>query len=193
MKLILASGSKQRKDIFDMVGFKYKVISSDIEENSNEVEPDKYVVDLSKQKALAVANSMDYDAVVVASDTVIYMDGKYYEKPKSKEEAYQNIKEMSGNKTIAYTGVTIYDKYQNKQISFSDSCNVYIKELDDEDIKWYIENEENILGRCGYVILGKAAIFIDKVEGDYNTVFGISPSKLCDKLKELGYKISDFC
>lgn len=193
MKLILASGSKQRKDIFDLVGFKYEVIVSDIEENSDEQKPDKYVEDLSKQKACAVAESLEYDAVVVASDTIIYMDGKVYEKPKSKEEAYESMKEMSGNKTIAYTGVTIYDKYQNKVITYSDFCNVYIKELDDEEIKWYVENEENILGRCGYAMLGKACVFLDKVEGDYNTLFGISASKLYDHLKELGYKISDFC
>lgn len=193
MKLILASGSKQRKDIFDMVGLKYEVICSDIEENSYETEPDKYVEDLSKQKAFAVASSIDYDAIVVASDTIIYMGGKVYEKPKSKEEAFNNMKEMSGKVTYAYTGVTIYDKYQDKQITYSDFCKVYIKKLDDEDIKWYIDNEENILGRCGYAILGKASIFLDKVEGDYNTLFGISPSKLYDCLKDLGYKISDLC
>lgn len=193
MKLILASGSKQRKDIFDMVGLKYEVICSDIEENSYETEPNKYVEDLSKQKALAVASSIDYDAVVVASDSIIYMDGKVYEKPKSKEEVFDNMKEMSGKVTYAYTGVTIYDKYQKKQITYSDLCKVYIRKLDDEDIKWYIDNEENILGRCGYAILGKASIFLDKVEGDYNTLFGISPSKLYSYLKDLGYKISDFC
>ena len=57
---------------------------------------------------------------------------------------------------------------------------------------WYIENENNLLSRCGYVILGKAALFLDKVNGDYNTLFGISPSKLYEQLKKLGYKLSDF-
>lgn len=42
-------------------------------------------------------------------------------------------------------------------------------------------------------MLGKACVFLDKVEGDYNTLFGISASRLYDHLKELGYKISDFC
>ena len=120
------------------------------------------------------------------------MDGKIYEKPKSKDEAFNNIKEMSGKKTNAYTGVTIKDLYKNKEITFYDVCAVYIKDVSDEDVKWYVDNEENILKRCGYAILGKAAIFLDKVEGDYNTLFGISPSKVYDKLKELGYNISDF-
>lgn len=41
-------------------------------------------------------------------------------------------------------------------------------------------------------MLGKAAFFLNKVNGDYNTLFGISPSKIYEKLKELGYKITDF-
>ena len=45
---------------------------------------------------------------------------------------------------------------------------------------------------CGYVPLGKAAIFLDSVNGDYNTMFGISPSLVFSKLKELGYSISNF-
>lgn len=67
-----------------------------------------------------------------------------------------------------------------------------MKEIIDEDIMWYVENEENILNICGYAMLGKASLFLDKVNGDYNTLFGISPSKVYEKFKELGYKISDF-
>ena len=193
MNLILASGSKQRQNIFNMIGLKYKVILSNVEEESNAVNPEKYVIELSKNKADSVENQISEEAVIIAADTIIYMDGKKYEKPKNKEEAFQNIKEMSGKTTFAITGVTIKDTYQDKEICFSDITEVHIKELSDEDIKWYIENEENLLNISGYVMLGKASIFLDKVIGDYNTLFGISPSKIYDKLKELGYKISDFC
>ena len=62
----------------------------------------------------------------------------------------------------------------------------------DEDIKWYVDNDKYILERCGYSIHGKAAIFVDKVVGDYNTVLGISISKVYSKLKELGYSLNDF-
>ena len=99
---------------------------------------------------------------------------------------------MSGKITYAITGTTIKDLYQNKEICFSDVSEVHIRKVDDEDIKWYVENEEAILERSGYAIMVKAAIFVDKIIGDHNTLFGISPSKLYEKLKELGYKISDF-
>lgn len=192
IKLILASISKQRKDIFDMLGLKYDVVVSDIEEKCEFTNPEDYVMELSRLKASAVQSKINDKAIIVSADGIIYMDGKIYEKPKNKQEAFNNIKEMSGKITYAYTGVTIKDLYKNQEITFYDMCEVYINELLDEDIKWYVDNEENLLNRCGYVILGKASLFIKKVNGDYNTVFGISPSKVYEKLKELGYKISDF-
>ena len=124
--------------------------------------------------------------------TLHICNNKIYEKPKSKEEAFNNMKEMSGKATYAVTGVTIKDLYQNKEITFSDTAEVWLKKINEEDIKWYIENDKNILERCGYSMLGKGAIFLDKINGDHNTLFGISPSAVYEKLQELGYKISDF-
>lgn len=192
MKLILASTSKQRQDILKMIGLKYEVVKSLVEEESLETDPEKYVKELSRNKARSVESQIKEKAIIVAADTVIYMDGKIYEKPKSKEEAFQNLKEMSGKITYSITGVTIKDLYQNKEICFADSVEVHLRKISSEDIKWYVENDKDIFNRCGYSILGKAAIFLDKVNGDYNTLFGISPSKLYEKFKELGYKISDF-
>ena len=192
MKLILASTSKQRQDILKMIGLKYEVVKSLVEDESLETDLEKYVKELSRNKARSVEAQIKEKAIIVAADTVIYMDGKIYEKPKSKEEAFQNLKEMSGKITYSITGVTIKDLYQNKEICFADSVEVHLRKISSEDIKGYVENDKDIFNRCGYSILGKAAIFLDKVNGDYNTLFGISPSKLYEKFKELGYKISDF-
>ena len=192
MKLILASGSKQRRYIFDMIGFKYEIVKSLEEEKSSETEPELYVQELSKCKADSVEKQLKEKAIIIAADSVIYMNNKIYEKPKSKEEAFNNMKEMSGKVTYAITGVTIKDLYQGKEISFSDTAEVCFKKINDEDIRWYVENDEDILDRSGYSVLGKAAIFLDKINGDHNTVFGISPSRVYEKLQELGYKISDF-
>ena len=192
MKLILASGSRRRQDIFNMIGLKYEVVTSDEEENSTAKEPGDYVKELSRTKANSVAKKIKEKAVIVSADTIVYMDGKTYEKPKSKEEAFNNLKEMSGKATYAYTGTTIKDLYQNKEITFCDICKVYIKNISDEDIRWYVENQEYLLDISGYAMMGKAAAFLDKIEGDHNALFGISPSSVYENLKKLGYKISDF-
>ena len=192
MKLILASSSKNRQDLFKMVGLKYEVVKSTIEEHSDATEPKEYVKDLSRDKANSVAEQIKEKALIIAADTVIYMDGKIYEKPKDRKEAYETMKSMSGKVTYGVTGITIKDLYQDKEITFADTAEVHLKEISDEDIKWYVENDKYVLQRCGYSIMGKAAFFIDKVVGDYNTVFGISLSRVYSKLQELGYSLSDF-
>ena len=192
MKLILASNSKTRKDIFDMVGWKYEVITSNVVENSNSVDPKQYVIDLSKDKANSVVSQITDKALIISADSIIYMDNKKFEKPKTKEEGFENIKKMSGKVNYAITGVTIKDLYQNKEISFTDVTEVYFKNVSDKDIAWYVENEKYLLNRAGYSIAGKTSIFVDKIVGDYYNILGMPISKLYSKLNELGYSISDF-
>ena len=192
MKLILASSSKQRRDIFDMIGLKYEVVTSLANEESNKTNPIEYVKELSKIKANSVKEQVNEKAIIIAADSIICLDNKIYEKPKSKEEAFNNMKEMSGKVTKAITGVTILDLYQSKEVCFADITEVKLKKIQDEDIKWYVDNEYKLLNVCGYAILGKAALFLDKINGDHNTLFGISPSRVYEELKKLGYKLSDF-
>lgn len=192
MEIILASSSKQRQDIFNIIGLKYKVVTSNIEEYSNKLEPDKYVEELSLNKAISVSKQIDYKAIIIAADTIIYSKGKKYEKPKTKEEAFINLKELSGTKNTSYTGITIMDLYKDKIITFSTSVDIYFKNILKNEIEWYVNNESKLFKCCGYVPLGKAALFIDKIEGDYNTLLGISPSAVFEKLKDLGYSIDDF-
>ena len=192
MKIILASSSKQRQDILKMIGLKYEVIISDVEEISNEKKPNRYVEELSLNKAKSVEKQIKDKAIIISADTIIYSNNKIYEKPKSKEEAYSNLKELSNNKCTAYTGITLIDLYKEKVICSSSKVNVYFNEIKDEEAEWYVNNEEKIFKCCGFVPLGKASLFIDKIEGDYNTLLGISPSIIYNKLKELGYSLTDF-
>lgn len=192
MNLILASSSENRRNLFDMVGFDYEVITSKEKEYSNKKDPDEFVKELSLIKATSVANQISKKAVIVACDSVIYLDNKIYEKPKTQEEAKKNLLEMNGKTVYSVTGLTIKDLYQNKTITVSDTCKVTFKDISIDDVDWYIENEKTIYDRCGFAIQGKAAFFIDKVEGDFNTLIGISLSQLNECLKELGYKLSDF-
>lgn len=68
LKLILASGSKQRQDIFKNIGLKYEVIKSVVEEKSDSTEPSEYVKDLSKDKAKSVASQINEKAIIIAAD-----------------------------------------------------------------------------------------------------------------------------
>lgn len=191
MKLILASNSRTRKEILDKVGLKYEVCPSNIEEYSIETDPKEYVMDLSRQKGLAVASSIN-EGVILSADSIIYIDNKKLEKPKTKESAKEMLKLLSGRVNYAVTGVTIVDKYQDKTITFNEVTEVYFDEMSDEEMDWYIENEQFIFERCGYSIAGKSAIYIPKINGDYYNILGMPISRVYKELHRLGYNLSDF-
>ena len=185
MKLILASNSRTRKEILNKVGLKYEVVPSNIEEHSDKTNPKEYVMDLSKQKAQAVAKIVK-EGVILSADSIIYIDSKKLEKPKTKEQAKEMLQNLSGKTNYAVTGVTIIDLYQNKEITFNEVTEVYFDKLTEEEIDWYIDNEEYIFERCGYSIAGKSAIYIPKINGDYYNILGMPISKLYKELKALG-------
>lgn len=191
MKLILASNSRTRKEVLDKVGLSYDVIPSDIEEKSDKIDPKEYVMDLSKQKADNVAKRLK-EGVIISADSIIYIDNKKLEKPKTKEQAKEMLINLSGRVNYAVTGVTIIDLYQNKSITLNEVTEVYFDELTDEEIDWYIENEQYIFERCGYSIAGKSAIYIPKINGDYYNILGMPISRIYKEFSKLGYKLSDF-
>lgn len=191
MRLILASNSRTRKEVLDKVGLKYSVIPSNIEEHSDKTDPKEYVMDLSKQKAEAVSKEIK-EGVILSADSIIYIDNKKIEKPKTKEQAKEMLKNLSGRINYAVTGVTIIDLYQNKSITLNEVTEVIFDNLTDEEIEWYIENEQYIFERCGYSIAGKSAIYIPKINGDYYNILGMPISRVYKELNKLGYKLSDF-
>lgn len=191
MKLILASNSRTRKDILDKVGLKYEVCPSNIEEHSIETDPKEYVMDLSRQKGLAIASNVS-EGVILSADSIIYIDDKKLEKPKTREAAKEMLKLLSGRVNYAVTGVTIVDKYKDKIITFNEITEVYFDEMSDEEMDWYIENEQFIFERCGYSIAGKSAIYIPKINGDYYNILGMPISRVYKELHKLGYNLSDF-
>ena len=148
-------------------------------------------MDLSRQKAEAIARDLK-EGVILSADSIIYIDDKKLEKPKTKEQAKIMLQNLSGRVNYAVTGVTIIDLYQNKKITLNEITEVYFDELTEEEIDWYIENEQYIFERCGYSIAGKSAIYIPKINGDYYNILGMPISRVYKELNKLGYKLSDF-
>lgn len=108
MKLILASTSKLKNEILDKVRMKHESINSDFEEkSSNKNNVYKYVKDLSFGKAKSVEEKVG-QAIILGIDTIVYANEKILEKPKSLEEAKQNLKSSAGKTTSVITGIKFY-------------------------------------------------------------------------------------
>ena len=190
-KLILASGSKWRKQLLEMSGFVCEAIPSDCDENIEYTNPEEYVLELSKEKAEDVAKRCK-EGIILAADTIGHMNNKRFEKPKNREEAFDFMRELSGKGNDFITGVTIIDLYQNKTVSFTDNVKVKLQELSDDEINWYIDNQPNIYDCAGYVADECAALFITELIGDYKSMVGLPINKIYNELKKLGYSMRDF-
>ena len=191
IRLILASNSKWRKEIINMAGLKCEQVPSSGDPDLDIKNPDDYVKELSSFKAHEVANNLE-NCIVIGADTVGYLDGKIFEKPANREEAFNNIKELSGKVNYAVTGCTIIDKYQNKEITFCEKVKVQFDELTDEEINWYIDHEKNVYTSAGYSLETCASLFTPRIEGDYKAIIGLPICRIYEELKKLGYTINDF-
>ena len=193
MRIILASSSITRRKIMDELNIKYDIITSDIEERSQSSDPKLYVEELSRNKALSVSNKVeDNKSLIIAADTIIYKDGKKYEKPKTIEEVIANLKELSGAKNQGITGVTIFDTSNGNSETFSCTTDVYFKNISEEDIMWYVSHEKDLLKKAGYSLEGTMSLFLEKIDGDYYNVLGLPLGMLYSKINEMGYSLKDF-
>ena len=192
MRVILASSSITRRKIMDELNIKYDIVTSDIDEVSTAKDPCKYVEELSLNKAEAVAKKVgNGNFLVIAADSIIYKDGKKYQKPKSIEEAKENLRQLSGVKNQGITGVTNIDTSKGKRKNYSCVTEVYFKNISEEDILWYVEHEDNLLKKAGYSLEGTMSLFLEKLDGDYYNVLGLPLGKLYTNINDLGYSLKD--
>lgn len=105
-RLILASASPRRKEILGKTGLEFEIIVSDCDENIDEKQPDKLVMELSKLKASDIA-SKNPDALVIGADTVVSHKGLIMGKPKTREEAIKMIQNFADDIHQVYTGITL--------------------------------------------------------------------------------------
>lgn len=190
IKLILASNSRWRKEILDMAGLKYIAVSSDIDENIEYKDPIEYVQELSRMKANSVASRFK-EGIIISADTIGYIDNEKFEKAKSREEAFENMKKISGKISYTVTGVTIIDLYQNRTVTFPDVSEIYMKEISDEEINWYLDHEEGAYETSLCAIDKCASLFVKRINGDDKSIIGLPIQRVYDELKKLGYSISD--
>lgn len=186
-EFILASGSPRRKELLTAVGLEYMVLVPIADESSvpKDMSVDLYVQELALLKAAAVAKVAvtRQDAVIIAADTIVALDGEILGKPKDEEDAFKMLKSLSGRKHDVYTGYCLMRERDAFTVCKSVKTEVYFKELDDDLIKRYIATGEPMDKAGAYGIQGKGALLVEKIDGDYFNVVGLPISSLSDTLK----------
>lgn len=187
MKLYLATTSKFKSELLNQACIKHELIGTDVDEVSDSDNVYDYVMDLSYLKA----SSVDVKGIVVGLDTVVMCNDKIMEKPKDIDEVRSNLKELSNNVNHVITGICIIDTINNKVLKTYDETKVFIRELTDRDIDFYLENEKYAMSSSGYVIENVMSSFVSKIEGTYTNILGLPTNKIVESLKTLGITIQE--
>ncbi len=188
-KIILASTSPRRKEIFAKLRIPFEVRSSDYEEDmSLPMSP----TDLAKYLSLGKAESValeNPDSIIIAADTFVVFEGKFLGKPKSKEDAFEMLKKLCGKENDVVTGVTIIDTKTKQMVSFHEVAKVFMKEYSEEKIKNYIDTGEPMDKAGAYALQELGALLVDRIEGDFFNVMGLPLRRLAEELENFGVKV----
>lgn len=188
-RIILASGSEARKKLLEKIKLDFEIEPSNYEEIMTPgTPPEELAVELALGKARDVA-SKNTDAIIIAADSFVILDGEYLGKPHSAEEARVMLRKISGKKQSFVTGMAIIDTNSGKTFTDFEISEIWVKEISDDEIEDYIKTGEPFSKAGGYAIQEIGSIFIEKVNGSYTSIVGLPIDKVYKILKELGVKV----
>lgn len=189
MSIVLASGSPRRRELMEMLDVKdLVIIPAKGEEKPPEGEgPGELVMALASAKAREVAAARAAGDTVIGADTIVWVDGRVLGKPHSEQEAGQMLRLLSGNVHEVYTGVCLI-KDGEESCQF-DVTRVRFRPLSEREIAAYIKTGEPMDKAGAYGAQGKAALFVQSIEGDFFNVMGLPLCMLGEMLKQRGVEV----
>lgn len=180
-QIILASTSPRRRELLELLEIPFTTISANVNEDFDpQLLPQEIVMILAERKAQAVFNEHP-ESIIIGSDTIVVFQKEILGKPSNPQEAFNMLRKLSGNTHSVLTGVSILSP--NKKETFYCEAFVRFSQLTDEEIKNYVQTEEPYDKAGGYGIQGKAAKFIEAIQGDYYTIMGLPVNALYQHLK----------
>lgn len=187
-KIVLASASPRRKEILEQIGLVFDIIPSTCSEVVTKEIPKEIVEELACQKAQEIFEKIGEPSIVIGADTIVVYNGKIMGKPKDEDDAYNMINELQSNTHIVYTGVCVYIKENDevKKIVFSEATQVSVYPMNKDQILDYIATKEPMDKAGAYAVQGRFAIYIKKIDGDYNNVVGLPIARLYNELLKNG-------
>ena len=189
--VILASGSPRRREILSGVTSNFSIMVSETDENLDEgIAASEGVRILAERKGRAVLDELGdkgNDALIISSDTLVELDEKQLGKPTSESDAYAMLKNLSGKRHNVRTGIAVH--YKGIVLSGVATTGVYFKELTDGEINDYIATGEPMDKAGSYGIQGLGGKFVEKTEGDFDTVVGFSMRLFAELLSGFGIEL----
>jgi len=186
--IILASKSPRRKELLENIGLKFSVKPAEIEEIHRGVESiGEIVIDLAEQKGEAVKALMFHERLIIASDTIVVINGQILNKPDDRDHAFEMLRTLSGNVHSVFTSLYVSDAYKNAVVKEFTETKVEFFRMTDDQINAYLDTHEPFDKAGAYGIQGYGSKFIKKIDGCFFSVMGFPVPLFSQKMYELGY------
>ena len=187
--ITLASASPRRCKLLQQIGLKFTVSPSQIQEpeldGKNVEDIEKGVQELALKKADYVAQKQG-TGLIIGSDTTVVFQSKSLGKPKGRFEAKRVLKMLSNGQHRVLTGIALIDVNRNKRKVWCEGTNVFFRSLTGTEIEDYVSSGEADDKAGSYGIQGKAAIFVERIDGCYFNVMGLPVACLVQEMRVLG-------
>ncbi len=185
MNYILASKSPRRREYLTQMGIPFTVRTAETDETLPAgVTPREGVELLARRKAEAVAALVSSGDTVIAADTLVELDGKPLGKPADEGEAREMLSALSGSAHTVHTGVAVLRG--RRLLSAAETTTVCFRVLSDAEIDGYVASGEPLDKAGAYGIQGRAAAFVERIEGNLDNVVGLPCGLLRRMLAEIG-------
>ena len=172
-KLILASKSPRRAEILQAAGWDFEAVAANVDETR---QPDEdavsYVRRLAQLKGERIAEQFP-DTLVLAADTIVLIDNEILGQPGDEETAQRMLRFLSGQWHQVLTGVALVRTESPCLLVEHEVTRVRFAELSAKEIEWYVSTGEPLDKAGAYAIQGRAAPFIEEIQGDYFNIVGL--------------------
>lgn len=185
VRLILASGSAARRELLARAGFQFDVLPADVEEPSACSDPRTLVQSAAWLKAAAVAPRID-NGLVLAADTIGWLDGRPLLKPADEADARRMLRSMAGREHDLWTGVVLWRRPDDLQIAWQEVSRVAFAAMTDEDLNRYLATRSWKDHSGSYAIRESDDPYVTLVRGSMSNVIGLPMESLTRVLSWLG-------
>ena len=185
IEIKLASKSPRRHQLLSNIIKDFEIVSKDIEESyPKSLKASEIALYLSNLKGKSYIEEAKENQLYITADTIVVYNENVLGKPTDDEDAFRMLKELSGKTHTVYTGVSLL--FNGKINSFSDSTKVTFYDLSEDEIKFYIENDQPMDKAGSYGIQEwMGHVGVRKIEGDFFNVMGLPLHKLYREIEKI--------
>ncbi|HNN13856.1 MAG TPA: Maf family protein [Anaerolineales bacterium] len=186
-KLVLASNSPRRKQLFGLGGWDFTVIVADVDETPLAQEsPREYVLRLAQAKALAVQPRAESDAIIIGSDTTVVVGNEILGKPVDTADAERMLKQLRGRTHQVLTGVAVLRAGDSSLLTVCSITDVPMRNYSDEEIRAYIATGDPMDKAGAYAIQHPEFQPVAAMSGCFASVMGLPLCHILRMLDQVG-------